>query len=489
MKVAIVTPEAAPFAKTGGLADVAGALPKALFRLGHEPVLIMPLYRLVRETAPPNIEVARFTVPVGRRHADVVLWQGQIPGSGAPAYFIEQDDYFDRPGIYGNGYFGYPDNCERFTLLSRAAIEAVRALGFSADLFHIHDWQTALVAPYLKLFYRNDPLLRSTASLLTIHNMSHQGIFWHWDMEVLGLGWDHFNIREFEFWNKVNLLKGGIVYADAVNTVSPTYSREIQTRSHGHGLEDVLRQRGDTVYGVVNGIDEAIWNPAADPHIKRPYGPEDLSGKESCKRALQRQVGLRQRRTPLIGIVSRLAEQKGIDLLIDALPGLFERTDLQCVVLGDGEENLRDDLELLEEKFPERIKAFGGYDETLAHRIIAGADMIVVPSRFEPCGLTQLYALKYGSVPVVRNTGGLSDTVVDCRPETLEAGTATGFCFKQPTPKALAACVERAIALYRDRTAWEQLIRIGMQQDWSWERSASKYQVLYEEAIRKRNRP
>ena len=490
MKIAIIAPEAAPFAKTGGLADVAGALPKALFRLGCEPILIMPLYRQVRECGVALVQVGRLQVPVGRRTIEVALWEGHLPGTAGRVYFLEEDNYFGRNGLYGENQCSYPDNCERFVLLSRSAIEATRTIGFAADVFHVHDWQTALVPPYLKLLYASDPLIGKAGTLLTIHNMAHQGHFWHWDMEVIGLGWEHFNWKEFEFWNKVNLLKGGIVFSDVVNTVSPTYALEIQTPEYGHALDGVLRERHDVVYGVVNGIDEAIWNPAADPHLKTPYGPEDLSGKAACKRSLQRRCKLPLRKGPLAGIVSRFADQKGLDIATEALGRIFaEELPLQCVVLGDGDTDLHEDMEALAAKYPDRLKLFFRYDEQLAHRIIAGADMILVPSRFEPCGLTQLYALKYGSVPVVRRTGGLNDTVCDCMPDTLDAGTATGFVFDDPAPDALAECLRRAIALYRDPISWQKLMHIGMAQDWSWEASARRYLDLYHQAKELRNRP
>ena len=489
MKIAIVASEAAPFAKTGGLADVVGALPKALFRLGHEPVLIMPLYRHVREANIPLTHLGPLRVPLGRRHVNASLWQGQIPATNSPAYFLQHDPYFDRDGLYGDNDCGYPDNCERFAFLSRGAVEALRALPLQPDVFHAHEWQAALVPAYLKLLYRHDPLVGRAGALLTIHNMAYQGVFPKWDMDIIGVGWQHFTVKEFEFWNKVNLLKAGIIHADVVNTVSPTYAAEIQTPAFGHGLEGVLRERHDIVHGVVNGIDDAVWNPAADPYIKRTYGPENLDGKAACKRALQRRLGLPQRKAPLAGIISRFAEQKGLDIAAAALPTLFSQTPLQCAILGDGDDNIGNDLQQLAAQYPDRLNTTFGYDDDLSHAILAGADMSLMPSRFEPCGLTQLYALKYGSVPIVRRTGGLADTVCNCTPDTLEAATATGFVFDDPTPIALAGAVRRAIALYRDHVAWTTLMRIGMAQDWSWQASAAKYLTLYKKATALRAAP
>jgi starch synthase len=482
MKIAIVASEAVPFAKTGGLADVTGGLPKALFRLGHEPILILPLHRAVRRSGAALSEAGSIIVPVGQRRVASRVWRSEIPGVDAPAYFLEQDSYFDRDGIYGYNEDSYPDNCERFVFLSRGALEAARSLQFEAEVFHLHDWHSALVAPYLRILYASDPLLRRAAALLTIHNIAYQGIFWQWDMELLGLDWSHFNVREFEFWGKINLLKAGILYSDVVNTVSPTYAREIQTPEQGRGLDGVLRDRHDVVHGVVNGIDDAVWNPAADLHLAARFGPGNLRGKADCKTALQRYCRLPQRKVPLIGVVSRFAEQKGLDLAAKALPDLFDRGPLQCVILGEGGDEVLLLIESVAKQFPDRLRVFAQMDEVLAHRIIAGADMILVPSRFEPCGLTQLYGLKYGSVPIARRTGGLVDTVADCTPETLAAGTATGFLFDDATPEALAACVRRALDLYRDGASWQRLMAAGMSQDWSWESSARRYLDLYSQA-------
>jgi len=482
MKIAIVASEATPFAKTGGLADVAGSLPKALFRLGHRPVLIMPLYRSVRETGIPLTEVCRIAPPVGGRPVAAAVRQAQIPGTDAPAYFLEHDPYFDRPGLYGDNDSNYPDNCARFAFLSRGALEALRALRFEADVIHVHDWQTALVAPYHRILFPRDPAIGGAGTVLTIHNMAHQGIFWHWDMKTIGLDWAYFNWKQFEFWGKINLLKAGIVFADVINTVSPTYAKEIETPQYGHGLEGVLRDWDEALHGVVNGIDDAVWDPAADPYLTRTYGPDDLAGKASCKRALQRQAKLPQRKAPLMGIVSRFADQKGLDIVARALPDLFDAGPAQCVILGDGDNSVRSLLEAVAKRYPRQLAVFAGYDERLAHRIIAGADMALAPSRFEPCGLTQLYGLKYGSVPIVRKTGGLADTVCDCTPATLAAGTATGFLFDAPEPGALAAAIARAIELYRDKKSWARLMQIGMAQDWSWRVSAARYLDLYAKA-------
>jgi len=482
MRIVIAASEAVPFAKTGGLADVAGALPKALFRLGHDPLLFMPLYREVRRSGAVLTRLDRLDVPVGRRVVVGALWQGRILATGAPAYFLEHDAYFDRDGLYADDGQPYPDNCERFAFFCRGVLEAVKGLGPPPDVFHLHDWQTALIAPYLRILHAGDPALERAGVLLTIHNIAHQGIFPSRDMETVGLDWKYFNWKQLEFWGDLNFLKGGIVFADLLSTVSPTYAREIQTPEYGHRLEGVLQERRHLLHGVVNGIDDAVWNPAADPLIPANYGPEDMGPKATCKRALQRRAGLPRRRAPLAGVVSRFDYQKGLDLVAAALPRVFQREPLQCVMLGEGDPAIRAMLEDLAGRYPDRARVFATYDDRLAHRIIAGADMLLVPSRFEPCGLTQLYALKYGSVPVVRETGGLADTVCDCTPDSLAAGRATGFTFREATPEALASCLLRALDLYRDGRAWRRLMQIGMAQDWSWEASAKRYLELYQTA-------
>lgn len=489
MKIAIVASEAAPFAKTGGLADVAGALPKALAALGHEPVLIMPLYRSVRSNGMLLTEVARIAVPLNGRSVHARVMRGLIPGSSAPALFLDHESYYDRDRLYNYNGDDYADNCERFAFLCRGAIEAVIALGFDAEVFHIHDWQTALVAPYLRILYDNDEVMRDAGVVLTVHNMAHQGIFWHWDMKMIGIDWSHYNPGEFEFWGKISLLKAGMVYADVLSTVSPSYANEILQPEFGYGLSGVVGDRRDALHGVVNGIDEKVWNPATDPLLPARYSASSLAGKAACKRELQRRAGLPLRKTLLAGIVSRFAYQKGLDLVAHALPQAVEKHGMQCVILGDGEDGARRMLEGVAARYPANVRLFTGLDEQMAHLITAGSDAVLVPSRYEPCGLTQLYGLRYGSVPIVRATGGLRDTVADCAPESLAAGTATGFAFLDATPESLAHAFDRACALYRTPDSWKRLVRAGMEQDWSWDASARRYLDLYAEARARRIAP
>jgi starch synthase len=464
LKVAIVSSEAAPFSKTGGLGDVAGSLPRALSALGADVLTISPLHRSVRSHRPEPLDL-RLEVPLGGE-----IQVGTVARSG-PNYFIGHDAYFDRDGLYGTPEADYADNAARFIFFSRAALELLRVLG-APDVVHAHDWQAGLIPIYLRTLYAADfPRARS---VLTIHNLAYQGTFWHWDMPLTGLDWSRFNWREMEFHGKINLLKAGIVHADAVTTVSPTYAREIQTPEHGWGLDGVLRDRAADLHGILNGADYGEWNPARDPHLAATYSPHSPAGKARCKAALQERCGLApQPEAPLAGMVGRLAHQKGVDLFLAAADGLLAE-GLQVVLLGAGERALQEAVLALARRAPGRFWCHVGFDNALAHQIEAGSDLFVMPSRFEPCGLNQIYSLKYGTVPVVRATGGLADTVED---------GVTGFTFLPPTPEALSAAVRRAVSAFRDRPAWKQLMTEGMRRDFSWTASARRYLALYDSLV------
>ena len=490
MKIAMVASEVAPFSKTGGLGDVIGALPPELSRLGESVVVISPLYSMVRENAgergPELMEcpVAPLRVPVGDFEVEARLFESRLPGSEVKAYFLENDHYYDRPGLYTNPEDGgdYQDNSERFIFLCRGALEACKALGMEPDVFHCHDWQTGLLPIYLRYLYKED--LPGTASVFTIHNLAYQGLFWHWDMKLAGLPWELFNWRMLEYYGNLSFLKGGLVGAHVLTTVSQRYAEEIQTEEYGMGMEGVLRQRSNDLFGVVNGVDYNVWNPATDKLIVRNYSPEDQSGKQECKRALQEAFKLPvDDHAPLVGMIGRLADQKGFDLVAEALDELMER-DLQLVILGTGQPSYHDLLADMASRFPDRIGVFLGFDDAVAHQIEAGSDMFLMPSRFEPCGLNQLYSLKYGTVPIVRETGGLADTVTDYNEETEKAATATGFSFKGDGKDVLVAAVDRALTVYRSNPeTWQKLLSRGMQQDWSWVRSARTYRELYRKAV------
>lgn len=499
--VLLAASEVEGFAKTGGLADVAASLPKALARRGNACSVVMPLYRCVRTGAVPISPTGRqFHIPIGNRLVPGALWRATLPGADLPVYLVEQPDYFERDdpsqgrGLYqralpDGGSADYPDNAERFIFFCRAVLEALPLLERWPDVLHLNDWQTGLVPVYVRELYRraSAPGLRERysglRSLFTIHNLAYQGQFWHWDMLLTGLAWPLFNYQQLEFYGGLNFLKAGIVFADLLNTVSPTYAREIQTKYFGCGLDGVLAERRDRLYGIVNGVDYEVWNPGADRRLPARYDAETFAeGKAACKEAVQKRYGLEvQARLPLIGMVSRLAEQKGIDLAAGAMEVLLERGECQFVALGEGEVRYRQRLKGLAERFGGRMGLTVGFDDSLAHLIEAGADLFLMPSLYEPSGLSQLYSLRYGCVPVVRATGGLADTITDTNPETLAAGVATGFTFVAQTAEALREAVERALALYRQRPdQWAQVVRAGMRQDWSWDRSAAEYERLYD---------
>ena len=489
MNIVFASSEIAPFAKTGGLADVCGSLPVELHRLGHNVAAIMPAYRQVKSSGQPIEPLGvKFDIPIGNKIVRGRLLRGQLPGSDVPVFFVEQDDYFDRPELYRSKGEDYKDNCERFVFFCRAALESIRLLHLTVDVVHCHDWQTSLIPAYLKIEYAHTQGYESLASLLTIHNLGYQGIFWHWDMLLTGLDWKYFNWNQMEFYGKLNLLKTGLVFADWLTSVSPTYAKEIQSDPLGCGLDGVLRQRTESLTGIVNGADYSVWNPATDPHLPRKYDASNWQeGKAACKAALQSELGLPERdRTPIVALIGRLADQKGWDLVLELMRRWATEMDVQWVVLGTGEPFYHDALGHLARDFPQRIAARLEFSDPLAHRIEAGADMFLMPSRYEPCGLNQLYSLKYGTVPVVRATGGLVDTVADTTPETLAAGAATGFQFEAYNPSVLDATLRRAVETYwQNAPVWRQLIEAGMQQDWSWNNSAQRYLEVYASATRR----
>jgi starch synthase len=491
------------FAKTGGLADVTGTLPIALARRGVDCAVIMPLYRGARNArVPPQPTEHNFRVTVGPKTVAGRLWRSRLPDSDVPVYLVEQNDYFDRDdpakggGIYqfaepDGSRADYRDNCERFVFFSRAVAEALPLLGYWPDVLHANDWQTGLLPVLLREDYdrSRDPdrreRYRRVRTLFTVHNLAYQGSFWHWDLTLTGLSWDLFNPRQLEFYGNLNFLKAGLVFADHVSTVSPTYAREIQTPYYGCGLQGVLYERRDRLTGIVNGVDYQVWDPATDRHLPATYSVDALQpGKGKCKAALQETFGLgREPAAPLLGVVARLAEQKGIELIIKATPALLE-DGAQLVVLGDGDPRYQEELRHLARRFPGRVGLLVGFDEGLAHRIEAGADAFLMPSLYEPSGLNQLYSMRYGTPPVVRATGGLADTVTDATPQTLAAGTATGFRFVAFHADAFLETVRRALALYRERPHdWLRVVGAALRQDWSWDRSAAEYERLYQRIV------
>lgn len=492
MNILLATSEAVPFAKTGGLADVCGALPIELARLGHEAALILPAYRQVRYSGLPIESLGiDFIVPIGTKLVSGHLLRSSLGGGKVPVYLVEQDHYFDREHLYGNDGKDYPDNCERFVFFSRAVLEAVRLLDLRVDLVHANDWQTGLVPAYLKTEYKSKPRYENLATLLTIHNMSYQGQFWHWDMLLTGMDWKYFNWRQMEFHGQLNLLKTGMVFADALNTVSPRYALEIQSSSLGCGLEGVLQHRRDVLSGILNGIDPDEWNPAADPHLAAHYDADTAAeGKPLCKASLQRELGLREEPgTPLIGMVGRLTDQKGFDLVAEVMQRWVQTEEVQWAILGTGEPKYHRLFQALHERFPQKVALRLEFSNPLAHRIEAGADLFLMPSRFEPCGLNQLYSLRYGAVPVVRATGGLADTIVGLGEAPREGVEPNGFAFQDYSALALDETLRRALEAYRNPEVWSRLRDVGMRQDWSWARSAEHYVELYQTTMARMKQP
>ncbi|HUB02160.1 MAG TPA: glycogen synthase, partial [Terriglobales bacterium] len=432
MHIAFVASECVPYSKTGGLADVVGALPHALASLGHKVSVYLPRYRQTKLTDPETV-VRSITVPFDDKYRFCsVVTQGT--SAGVRFYFVDYPDYFDRDALYGTAAGDYPDNAERFALFSRAVLEASKILGVP-QIFHCHDWQSALVPVMLRTLYTEDPAFREVGTVFTIHNMGYQGLFPPEILPLLMLPWDLLTISKMEFFGQVNFLKGALVYSDFVTTVSKKYSHEIQTTEYGFGLEGVLRNRASTVTGILNGVDYDEWSPQTDKFIAAKYSPQDLAGKEKCKKDLLNAFGVPQAdsKLPVIGIVSRFAAQKGFDLISQVMDRLA-REEMIMVVLGTGDKPYEEMFQRLNKQFPNKIAIKLAFDNAIAHKIEAGADMFLMPSRYEPCGLNQIYSLKYGTVPIVRATGGLDDTI---EPWDARSGKGTGFKFTDYTGEAL----------------------------------------------------
>jgi len=480
-KILFVASEAHPLMKTGGLGDVMGSLPQALAALGEDVRLLLPGYRDAVARAGALKPVAELTLPP--LASPVRLLETRLPGTRVKTWLVDYPPAYDRPGNpYQNAHgHDWHDNAARFALLARVAAliaQGIKRLRWQPDIVHAHDWQAGLVPALLGLEAKRP------ATVFTIHNLAYQGLFPYENFSALDLPASLWSLDGIEFYGQMSFMKGGIAFADRVTTVSPTYAHEIQTPEFGHGLDGLLRHRAPVLRGILNGIDTRAWNPQRDAGLARRYTAARVSaGKAANKAALQAELGLAVNpATPLLGMVSRQVQQKGIDLVIEALPVLLAR-GLQAAVLGTGEARYEQALRALAREYSGQLAVIIGYDETLAHRIIAGADLFLLPSRFEPCGLTQLYSLRYGTVPVARRVGGVNDSVVDANDATLADGTATGVVFEAATSAALVQAVERGVTLYRKRRAWQTLRRNGMKQEFSWQRSAAQYQRLYDELV------
>ncbi|MET0154211.1 MAG: glycogen synthase GlgA [Candidatus Binatia bacterium] len=471
--VVFVSAELTPLATSGGLGDVSRALPRALAMLGHRVSVVLPLYRAVRQRGVKLETAGEIELPGSGRFR-----VHQAPGVLAPAslYLVEHDGYFDRPGLYGEGGRDYGDNLERFGFFCRAALETIAALGLPAAVIHANDWQSGLVPALLNTTYAAHRGLRESTSVFTIHNLAYQGRFAADRLPATGLPGSTFHSNGVEYYGGINLMKAGIVYADVVTTVSPRYAEEIRTPEFGEGLDGLLRARGAALVGILNGIDEQAWNPATDRHLPARYGSEALGGKGVCKQALLAETGLPiSPDMPLVGMVTRLSSQKGVDIVLGVIHEVLD-CGVALVLLGSGDPGLEEWARDVARRRADRVATRIGFDEALAHRIEAGTDMFLMPSRYEPSGLNQMYSLRYGTVPVVRATGGLDDTVRD--PEEDRVG-ANGFKFRRPWGTDLVSALARAVAAYHDGTTWHRLMRNGMAEDFSWRRSARRYGDLY----------
>lgn len=472
MRILMVASEAAPWAKTGGLADVVGALPLALARLGHKVDVVIPRYSGI--TA--GHAVGRVTVPVGARVADAPIFAHEE--AGVRTLFVEQAEYFARPGLYGDANRDYDDNAARFAFLARATLEWAAAEP-RYDVVHAHDWQTGLVPVMLATVFRSHPSLGGVSTVFTIHNLAYQGIFPPDWLPALGLGWELMRLDALEYWGRISFLKGGIMFSRTITTVSPRYAQEIQTRDFGFGFDGILRHRSRDLVGILNGIDYDHWDPARDVHLPEPYSASNLKGKDTAKRALLKVYGLPAAEAagpvPLVGMVSRMVDQKGFDLIAGAAADL-PTLGASFVVLGTGERRYEELWRRLAARYRDRMGARIGFDEGLAHLIEGGADLFLMPSRFEPCGLNQMYSLRYGTVPLVRAVGGLYDTVRNYDPST---GEGTGFTFDEYSPQALVGTLRWALDVYRNRETWRRIQLAGMREDNSWDASARKYVEAY----------
>jgi starch synthase len=477
MHIVFAASEGLPFSKTGGLADVVGALPRALAAQGHQVSIYLPRYRQTKLVDPQTV-VRSITVPFDDhyRFCSVVTPASQ---AGIRYYFVDYPNYFDREALYGTAIGDYTDNAERFALFSRGVIEASKIVGVP-DVFHCHDWQTGLIPVLLRTLYAQDPAFRDSTTVFTIHNMGYQGLFPAEILPLLMLPWDLFTITRMEFFGQVNFLKGALVFSDYVTTVSRKYSQEIQTTEYGFGLEGVLRDRAATVTGILNGVDYTEWSPEVDKHIAARYSPADLSGKAADKADLLAAFGIQNAdpNLPVIGIVSRFAAQKGFDLILQIVDRLA-REDMILVVLGTGDKPYEEMFLRMQKQFPQKVAVKVAYDNALAHKIEAGADMFLMPSRYEPSGLNQIYSLKYGTVPIVRATGGLDETI---EPWDARTGKGTGFKFYEYNGESLLLTVKAALQAFRDQASWQVLMRNGMAKDFSWAASAKEYVKVYERA-------
>jgi len=480
MNIVFLTSEVSPFSKTGGLADVSAGLSKALKSKGNDIRIFTPYYQSCEKFKPSLVPDSKISIRIGDADIEANLYEIKLPGCDVIVYLIDNKHYFFRETLYSRNNVDYEDNFARFVLFQRASIEYIIKLNLRPDIVHSNDWPAALTSVYLKTIYASS--FPKTKTVFTIHNIAYQGLFWVWDMKLTGLPFELFNWRQLEYYGKLNLLKGGIVFSDAVTTVSPTYAQEIMSAQFAYGLQSILEENRDKLHGIVNGADYDEWSPERDSIIQFKYHKNDISGKYANTRALSARCGFNNDGAPILGMIGRLVEQKGVKFIIETIDRLMSK-NLKIVILGAGDKNIENILLSFNNRFPKIFKAFIMFNAELAHLIEAGSDIYLMPSLFEPCGLNQLYSLRYGTIPLVRRTGGLADTVVDCNPANINAGIGTGFVFNNISNLEFADKVDYALSLYSNKELWRKLMYNAMSQDWSWNLSGDKYIQLYKSLL------
>lgn len=481
MDILLVSPEVIPFARSGGLSDVSFYLARSLAERGHSVRIITPKYRLTDQAGYPMTPLGGpVAIQLSRQEKQVQFFR-TTHESGVEIMFVGCDDLFDREGIYGNEFGDYEDNAERFILFCRAVLECIKLAGVRHDIIHCHNWQTGLVPVYMKTLYEGLAEIENAASIFTFHNLGDQGIFEQYDFAYTGLGWEYFTPEALEFKGKLNMAKAGLIFADTISTVSHTYAAEVLEPEFAFGLESVVKARKADLYSVLNGVDYQVWDPASDIYLTQNYSPDDLSAKQKCSIQIAQTFDLDEDDTPIAAVISSLVDRKGLDIITQAMDRLIG-LGARLIVQGRGEDQYYVALKDFASKYPKRIGISLDYEKSLAHKILAGADIFMMPSRFEPCGLEQLYSLKYGTVPLVRATGGLDDTIID---NNEMPGHGTGFKFKEYTSEALLEAMSRAVKMYKDKEAWTAMMINGMNQDYSWTKAASKYEKLYRTALEK----
>lgn len=484
MKILIVSSEVEPFSKTGGLADVAGALPKELKEAGHDIRVVTPKYQMTDKGNFKSVKIGEdIEISVGTKKVKAQFFETRIPGSEVKVYLIGCDQYFNRPNLYQENGRDYPDNCERFIFFCKAVLALLKMLAWGPHVIHCNDWQSALIPAYIKTIYKNDNFYSGIATVYTIHNMGYLGLFNADKMPLTGLGWENFTPDTLEFWGNLCFAKAGLIFSDIISTVSPTYAKEIQTEEFGCGLDGLIRARSSDVFGIINGIDYGIWDPEKDKELAKKYGVGDSKGKAKNKNALRKTFSLKQKRDhALIGMVTRMTDQKGFDILTKAFDDIM-KLNVQFVLLGTGDPKYEKQYKDFSLKYPDKVSVNIGFDSAVAPQIYAGCDMFLMPSKYEPCGLGQLISFKYGAVPVVRKTGGLADTVIDFDEDSKNGN---GFVFSDYASAPLYNAVKRAVNIFNnEKILWEELFERIMKYDYSWKSSSMHYLDLYKEAVKR----